>query len=84
MKRVYELYVYKLAEELSDMVWQDFDKKHEGQISNFQFQCSVNAYNKDLFSVKFYYNHRPSDNYLSAVSGIGKYGKISTNVLIKM
>jgi len=26
MKRVYELDVYKLAEELSDMVWQDFDK----------------------------------------------------------
>jgi hypothetical protein len=35
MKRVYELDVYKLAEELSDMVWHDFDKKHEGQISNF-------------------------------------------------
>jgi hypothetical protein len=27
MKRVYELDVYKLAEELSDMVWQDFDKE---------------------------------------------------------
>ena len=26
MKRVYELDVYKLAEELSDMVWNDFDK----------------------------------------------------------
>jgi len=26
MKRVYELDVYKLAEELSDMVWHDFDK----------------------------------------------------------
>ncbi|MBW2738479.1 MAG: hypothetical protein JRE64_06425 [Deltaproteobacteria bacterium] len=26
MKRVYELDVYKLAQELSDMVWQDFDK----------------------------------------------------------
>ncbi len=26
MKRVYELDVYKLAEELSDMVWYDFDK----------------------------------------------------------
>ncbi|MEA3386452.1 MAG: four helix bundle protein [Thermodesulfobacteriota bacterium] len=26
MKRVYELDVYKLAEELSDMVWQDFDR----------------------------------------------------------
>ena len=26
MKRVYELDVYKLAEELSDMVWDDFDK----------------------------------------------------------
>ncbi|MBW1678512.1 MAG: four helix bundle protein [Deltaproteobacteria bacterium] len=25
MKRVYELDVYKLAEELSDMVWQAFD-----------------------------------------------------------
>jgi len=25
MKRVYELDVYKLAEELSDMVWEDFD-----------------------------------------------------------
>jgi len=25
MKRVYELDVYKLAEELSDMVWHDFD-----------------------------------------------------------
>jgi hypothetical protein len=51
IKRVYELDVYKLAEELSDMVWRDFDKKHEGQISNFQFQCSVNAYcqeNEDL------------------------------------
>jgi hypothetical protein len=47
VKRVYELDVYKLAEELSDMVWHDFDKwnkiqynlstvqKHEGQISNF-------------------------------------------------
>ena len=26
MKRVYELEVYKLAEELSDLVWYDFDK----------------------------------------------------------
>ena len=26
MKRVYELDVYNLAEELSDMVWHDFDK----------------------------------------------------------
>jgi len=26
MKRVYELDVYKLAEELSDMVWHGFDK----------------------------------------------------------
>jgi four helix bundle protein len=26
MKRVYELDVYKLAEALSDMVWNDFDK----------------------------------------------------------
>ncbi|MDI6686782.1 MAG: hypothetical protein QME06_01015 [Desulfobacterales bacterium] len=26
MKRVYELDVYKLAEDLSDMVWNDFDK----------------------------------------------------------
>jgi len=26
MKRVYELDVYKLAEELADMVWHDFDK----------------------------------------------------------
>ena len=26
MKRVYELDVYKLAEELSDMIWHDFDK----------------------------------------------------------
>ena len=26
MKRVYDLYVYKLAEALSDMVWYDFDK----------------------------------------------------------
>jgi four helix bundle protein len=26
MKRVYELDVYKLAEGLSDMVWQDFDR----------------------------------------------------------
>jgi len=26
MKRIYELDVYKLAEELSDMVWYDFDK----------------------------------------------------------
>ena len=26
MKRVYELDVYKLAEELSDMIWYDFDK----------------------------------------------------------
>ncbi len=25
MKRIYELDVYKLAEELSDMVWHDFD-----------------------------------------------------------
>ncbi|RPI54751.1 MAG: hypothetical protein EHM49_02790 [Deltaproteobacteria bacterium] len=25
MKRVYELDVYKLSEELSDMVWQDFE-----------------------------------------------------------
>ncbi|MBW2332398.1 MAG: four helix bundle protein [Deltaproteobacteria bacterium] len=25
MKRVYELDVYKLAEELSDMIWRDFD-----------------------------------------------------------
>jgi hypothetical protein len=41
MKRVYELDVYKLAEELSDMVWQDFDKKHKGQISNFYFLFSM-------------------------------------------
>jgi len=26
MKRIYDLDVYKLAEELSDMVWYDFDK----------------------------------------------------------
>jgi len=26
MKRVYELDVYKLAEDLSDMIWDDFDK----------------------------------------------------------
>jgi four helix bundle protein len=26
MKRVYELEVYKLAEELSDLIWNDFDK----------------------------------------------------------
>jgi hypothetical protein len=49
MKRVYELDVCKLAEELSDLVWQNFDKwnkkvqntlivkRREGQISNFQF-----------------------------------------------
>ena len=35
MKRVYELDVYKLTEELSVMVWHDFDKKHADQISNF-------------------------------------------------
>jgi len=29
MKRVYELDVYKLAEALSDMVWQDFDKRNK-------------------------------------------------------
>ena len=49
MKRVYELDVCKLAEELSDLVWQNFDKwnkkvqntlivkRREGQISNFRF-----------------------------------------------
>jgi len=26
MKRVYELHVYKLAEELADMIWHGFDK----------------------------------------------------------
>jgi len=26
MKRIYELEVYKLSEELSDLVWYDFDK----------------------------------------------------------
>ena len=26
MKRVYELDIYKLAEDLSDMIWRDFDK----------------------------------------------------------
>jgi hypothetical protein len=31
MKRVYELDVYKLAEELSDMVWHDFDKQNTKQ-----------------------------------------------------
>jgi len=36
-----------MAEELSDMVWHDFDKwnktvqKHEGQISNFYFLISA-------------------------------------------
>jgi hypothetical protein len=35
MKRVYELDVYKLAEELSDMVWHDFDKwNKKGRLSN--------------------------------------------------
>jgi len=29
MKRVYELYVYKLAEALSDMVWHDFDRSNK-------------------------------------------------------
>ncbi len=43
MKRIYELNVCKPAEELLDMVWHDFDKKHEGQISIFYFQCSVNT-----------------------------------------
>jgi len=49
MKGVYELDVCKLAEELSDLVWQNFDKwnkkvqntlivkRREGQISNFRF-----------------------------------------------
>ena len=40
-------------------------------------------YHKGLFSVKFYY-HETLGNYLSAVSGTGKYGKISTNVLINI
>ena len=44
MERVYELDVYKLAEVLSDMVWHDTVQKHEGQISIFYFQRSVNAY----------------------------------------
>jgi hypothetical protein len=36
MKRVYELDVYKLTEELSDMVWHDFDNtKAKFPISNF-------------------------------------------------
>ncbi len=33
IKRVYELDVYKLAEELSDMVWQDFDKWNKSNFS---------------------------------------------------
>jgi hypothetical protein len=36
MKRVYELNVYKLAEELSDMVWHDFDKWNKFPISTFR------------------------------------------------
>ena len=39
---------------------------------------------RGLFGIKSYYSHGPSGNYLSAVSGTGKYGKMSTNVLIKM
>ena len=31
MKRVYELDVYKLAEELSDMIWYDFEKWNKKQ-----------------------------------------------------
>ena len=45
---------------------------------NRQGSCTTN-YHKGLFSVKFYY-HGALGNYLSAVSGTGKYGKMSTNV----
>ena len=47
MKRVYELDVYKPAEELADMAWHDFDKwdkivqKHEDQIANFNVPRTV-------------------------------------------
>ncbi len=46
MKRVYELDVYKLAKELSDMVWHNFDKWNKKvqakfPISNFYFLIST-------------------------------------------
>ena len=37
MKRVHELDVYKLAEELSDMVWQDFDQWYKSMKTQFPF-----------------------------------------------
>ncbi|MDI6791401.1 MAG: hypothetical protein QME81_00840 [bacterium] len=40
MKRVYELDVYKLAEELSDMVWYDFDK-WDKKVMKSQFPISI-------------------------------------------
>lgn len=39
MKRIYELEVYKIAEELSDMVWYDFEK-WDKKVQNFYFLIS--------------------------------------------
>jgi len=37
MKRVYELEVYQLAEELSDLVWHDFDRWNKN-VQNTKWQ----------------------------------------------
>ncbi|MBC8400602.1 MAG: four helix bundle protein [Candidatus Marinimicrobia bacterium] len=38
MKRVYELEVYQLAEELSDLVWHDFDRWNKKVQSTMGYQ----------------------------------------------
>ncbi len=51
MKRVYELDVYKLAEELPDMVWYDFDKwnkKVQNTVSTRQTRADTQGKSRSM------------------------------------
>ncbi len=61
MKRVYELDVYKLAEELSDMVWFDFDKWNKKVQNTIGYQIIRSSDSIAANIAEGYGRYTPSD-----------------------
>ncbi|MBW2538848.1 MAG: four helix bundle protein [Deltaproteobacteria bacterium] len=66
MKRVYELDVYKLAEELADMVWHDFDKWNKKVQNTVAYQIIRSS---DSISAKI----AEGVNFRLSFQGYGRY-----------
>ena len=61
MNRVYELDVYKLAEELSDMVWHDFDKWNQKVQNTVGYQIIRSSDSLSANMAEGYGRYTPAD-----------------------